>query len=366
MTNTENMKSIEGKDVFRDEFFMTPNRWVTLIYDAFVRYGLKVNLYGDNEQCDPVEEGSQISYEYTKSPAILDMCPETIEKKYIEKSARYDKKTFKMLTKFRKNGRITESFDQHTDIRVNICYLNSTRIAINQMCADAFTKGKGHVTVRFLYAGRPETYKVCDEMPVICTDNMKDRKMYNSQHYTIKKITTEGVTIAENNEKFEMDEFRKCFNLAFCVTVYKYQSDDIDTVHYNIFDADRMNKKEMYTALSRTTKFEYIHVQGLKKVYRYYRRNKHETIPIGHSEYQNGNIYRIDFEDEHIYIGSTTKKLEKRLDEHLNEYKSIVYKHRNKNPRISLVSNCPSKNKYKLEKIETRYINKFSKVHGAK
>ena len=173
------------------------------------------------------------------------------------------------------------------------------------------------------------------------------------------------MTIKENGEKFDMGDFRKNFTLPFCITVYRFQGVDVDT-HFNIFDAQHMNKKHMYTALSRSTKFEYIHIDNQKKTYYYNQHNKHETISIGQTEYQNGKIYRIDFDDSKIYIGSTIKSLEERLNEHLKDHKSIVYKHRDQNPRITLVSLCPSKNKYKLENIETRHINKFAKEHSTK
>ena len=90
--DTENLKLLANKDVFIDEFSMVPTKWLTLIYNSFVANILKVNLYGDSNQCDPVEGNSRLIYDYTKSPAILDMCSDTIELKYIKKSARYDQK----------------------------------------------------------------------------------------------------------------------------------------------------------------------------------------------------------------------------------------------------------------------------------
>lgn len=101
---------------------------------------------------------------------------------------------------------------------------------------------------------------------VVCTDNMKDKNMFNSQQYTIRSVTNDKVVIKENKEEFTMDDFRKNFNLAFCITVYKYEGDEIDT-HYNIWDAEVMNKKQLYTALIRTTKFKYIHTDNLKPIY---------------------------------------------------------------------------------------------------
>ena len=149
------------------------------------------------------------------------------------------------------------------------------------------------------------------------------------------------------------------------MTVYKYQGAEIDQ-HYNIFDTEAMNKKQLYTALSRTTKFEYIHAENLKSKCEYNAKNKHEVVSIGHTEYQKGKIYKIQFEDGSIYIGSTIKTLETRLKEHLSDTKSIVYKNKDKNPKIELVIDSPCKNKHKLEKIEKKHINKYAKNHGEK
>ena len=113
-----------------------------------------------------------------------------------------------------------------------------------------------------------------------------------------------------------------------------------------------MNKKQLYTALSRTTKFKCIHAENLKFKYTYTVNNKHEVQSIGHTEYQNGKIYKIQFDDESIHFGSTIKTLKMRLKEHKSDIKSILYKNKDKNPKISLLTDCPCKNKRKLEKVE--------------
>ena len=248
---------------------------------------------------------------------------------------------------------------------VNICYYNSTRIEVNKICSDAFSEGKPYTTVTFSYNGRKEVYKVCADTPVICIDNMKDRGMFNSQQFTVKSIDINSVTIKENDQKFSMDDFRKKFNLAFCITVYKYQGAEIDQ-HYNILDTEAMNKKQLYTALTRTTKFECIHAENLKSKYTYTVKNKHEIQSIGHTEYQNGKIYKIEFDDESIYIGSTIKTPEIRLKEHISDIKSIVYKNKDKSPKISLLIDCPCENKHKLGKVEKKYINQYAKKYVAK
>ena len=270
-----------------------------------------------------------------------------------------------MFSNFIKTARLNQKLADYTDSFVNICYFNSTKIEVNKICSDAFCEGKRHQKVNFYYNGCKEEYKICDGTPVIYIDNMKDRKMFNSQQFTVKNITNNGITIKENDEKFSLDDFRKKFNLVFCITVYKYQGAEIDQ-HYNIFDTEAMNKKQLRTALSRTTKFKYIHAENLKIKYSNSKKNKHEVKSIGHVENKNGKIYKIEFDDGSIYIGSTIKTLEKRQKKHISDPKSIVYKNRHKNPKISLVIDCPCENKHKLEKTEKKHVNEYAKIYGSK
>ena len=136
ISDAENLKLLSNKDVFIDEFSMVPNKWITLIYNSFVANNLKVNPYGDINHCDPVEGNSKLTYDYTKSPAILDMCCDVVELKYIEKSARYDKKTYDMLTNFYETVRLNQKLGDYTDSFVNTCYFNSTRIEVNKICSE--------------------------------------------------------------------------------------------------------------------------------------------------------------------------------------------------------------------------------------
>lgn len=131
-----------------------------------------------------------------------------------------------------------------------------------------------------------------------------------------------------------------------------------------------MDVKEMYTSWSRTTKLEYIHLDNKKKC-KYYREQEQDKMIIINSyfntDYQNGKIYHVTFEknDKH-YIGSTTQLLENRLDEHLLNPKSAVYKYRDNNPKIELICLCPCKDKKTLEKVENSYINEYKQQYGDK
>lgn len=97
------ISSLEGKTVFIQEYTMTPNKWMTKIYQAFTKYHETIYMFGDTNQYDPVENGSQIHHDYCTSVPISEVCPRRVETKYKEDCVRYDEQTRDVLTKFTGN-----------------------------------------------------------------------------------------------------------------------------------------------------------------------------------------------------------------------------------------------------------------------
>lgn len=120
-------------------------------------------------------------------------------------------------------------------------------------------------------------------MPVLATTNIKDKKIFNTMEFVIEEI--KGNKFKVNNEWFDKKEFSESFIPSFCITVYKYQGADIDEP-YNIHDVNRMDKKQLYTALSRTTKLEYIHLNNKEINNKYFNRRK-PTLEIINSKFNN-------------------------------------------------------------------------------
>ena len=358
------IESLKDKTIFLEEFSMIPNKWITLIYKAFTMFSNKVYMFGDPNQCSPVEDGSQINYDYLRSHTIREMCPKIETLEYTEDSCRYDKQTHEILQKFLKHGKIS-AFFQPTNNKLlkNICYLNSTRTKVNTECCNIFTKNKEHIVVNFKYNNKREEYKVCEKMPVIATTNIKDKEIFNTAEYKIQEIDETEVMI--NNEWYGLVEFSESFVPSFCVTVYKYQGADINEP-YNIHDVNRMDKKQLYTALSRTTKLEYIHFNNreLNNIYFIRKQPFLELIKSKfNSLYKNGKI-QVTFDDGKVYVGSTCETLETRLKWHLSNPKSQVYKDRKKNPKIELIIDAPSKDKRSLENSENGHIQEHAEKYG--
>lgn len=164
-------------------------------------------------------------------------------------------------------------------------------------------------------------------MPIIVTQNLKKYIMFNMMELVIEDIDVEGALV--NNIWFDMNEFRASFIPAFCSTVYRYKGADINEP-YNNYGVNCMDKKQLFTALSRTTKYEYIHLDNqllnnhykprpqpmLERVYSYY-----------NCDYLFGKVYQITFEKcDKVYVTSTTDDLDTRLQQHLTTKNSHVYK----------------------------------------
>ena len=65
--NNGNINNLKDKTIFIEEFSMVPNKWMTKIYQAYLNFNNKIYIFGDPNQCEPVEGGSQINYDYLES-----------------------------------------------------------------------------------------------------------------------------------------------------------------------------------------------------------------------------------------------------------------------------------------------------------
>ena len=88
------INSLKDKTIFIEEFSMVPNKWMTKIYEAYTLFNITIYMFGDPNQCEPVEGSSQIHYDYLNSKTVREMCPRIQTLQYIEKSCRYDKQTY--------------------------------------------------------------------------------------------------------------------------------------------------------------------------------------------------------------------------------------------------------------------------------
>ena len=343
--------------IWIDEISTAPTHIFNAIYKAWQIKKFKLVLSGDILQLPSIQ--NEKKYNLIENDAVLQMCPDSQQLQYIENCGRYDIKTKNMLDYFVEHGKLNVDISDIGYTEINICKSNKTRQTINKHCDDRQT---GEVK-SFTYQKKQEEYKVYDGMSVMCTENLYDINFYNGELFKVDKIIDSVYHI--NDKEFKEDEFLRCFIPSYCITVSKYQGDKID-FHYNIFDTEKMSANELYTALSRTTRFEYIHLesQKLRKEYFFHDYDDEENTIYNarKNKYSEGKIYVVKY-NEKYYIGSTTEnKIETRLSEHIKCKQSPLFGA--VGAEISLLTSVSVYNRQELEEIEAVWIHRYIKEHG--
>ena len=125
-----------------------------------------------------------------------------------------------------------------------------------------------------------------------------------------------------------------------------------------------MDKKQLYTALSRTTNLEYTQLSNKKLKHKYENPPFIDMETINsyfNDDYHNGQIYEITFQhNDKIYVGGSIRNLQDQLKEHMTDSKSPIYKYTNDNPTIRPIILAPCKDRTE------EYIIAYSEKYGSR
>jgi len=224
------------------------------------------------------------------------------EKKFVEGKARYDKKTYKLISKFLKTSKtkkLKEKFNEIDDSKIYKFYIVSTRKsrnAYNTKCCNHFHK---HEKTKFYFKESDQKYYIGENMPIVCIKNDDFKKIDNIKHtYGIsnnwigklikigeKTVTIKGpaYTNPESGElkdmcvKITKKRFETLFLPMYAATCHKFQGAKIEDEFaiietkrdYYYKDEDKKwvkgerklcTKNMFYTAITRTTNYKYIHI----------------------------------------------------------------------------------------------------------
>ena len=116
------------------------------------------------------------------------------------------------------------------------------------------------------------------------------------------------------------------FELGYATTVYKYQGSTIEG-DYNVYDVDRMDANELYTALTRARKSAQVHLNYCTKKFRF-AQEPPSTTKINLQPCETGHIYYMwNDESKKGYVGLTEHTVEKRVQEHKDWKDDPIHKH---------------------------------------
>ena len=237
---------------------------------------------------------------------------------------------------------------------VNICRTNAMRITINDMLMDR--------TGLFLSKNKANKHSqdiwLTLNTPVMAIKNNKKKDIKNGKIYMLKSIDETTIKICNENS-FTHQEFTEHFVVAYAYTNHKIQGLTIKEC-FNIYEWNKMSKREQYTAYSRTSDGHNVKiVNSLQPNY-----NLYNELQIFFKD--NYCIYKWSSEKcNDFYIGHT-KNFDKRKAEHLKaalvETNKVYVKMRDigiENWTMEKIHSFYACDRLDAEKVEQEFITKL-------
>ena len=300
----KNVKSI--KTIIITEVFMIPSYimgHLMKIKNEFPH--IKFICEGDPEQTRPVKEEH---INWLKTRLLYQLCDGNL-----------------MQLQYNKRNDLTPDYDRILDGEpldeskygnrepqlVNICRTNAMRVTINHMMMDR----TGLFINKHKSNSKSQDVWLTLETPIMCVKNnkklgLKNGKMYKFSHVNKDKLE---IVLNEANDVLKLEceaQFMQYFVVAFAYTNHKVQGITIRE-HFNIYEWNKMSRREQYTAYSRTSDGNYVQIVSGLGVNRLLWDELQDFFALNYCIYKWAHKECNDF-----YIGHTND-FEKRKKEHI-------------------------------------------------
>jgi hypothetical protein len=288
--------------------------------------------------------------------------------KYVEGTSRYDKKTHDVLQYLLKTGELLEKPPGKLAYRnVNIVMSDKAREECNSMHFEHFAKGR--TVLEFHGLGFYEG------MPMVAYSNYPVRNpiIENKDSFVLVEVNNECTVLQNTHTQKQLHPIptamvSKILRPAWADSLCRSQGATIREP-YTIWGADKMNRNDLYTALSRTARWDHVCLEGkVKTKYEpHVFAHKCRVLKFEEEKVAPGRIYEVsDAKNRFYYVGLTTKTLEERLAWHREEPTSkkmaeALERYEGITIRLLEEAVCTAK---ELDDIETVWIHKYDRKYG--
>lgn len=340
-----------------DEFSMLPPDRMSALQHAKKEFGLKVIVVGDSDQCTaPVDNWLK----YDTNPLFLEMCGNRVLRmEYKPGYARYDHSLYQAIMRFKTTRSMEGWAPSYVPSYDNLCYTNKTRHKVNAECLTRWLAEQGARPVLFgdrrvaigldmLVYHKPQKY------------HSETKQLVKMERWTIETINKDTISLVNDGLVLKFDEamFSAIFEYPFCMTTHKAQGRTI-AGHFNVFDVEMMSHEVLYTAISRGTTLEHVHLDSVPEgIVRKSSRPLCISVSKAPAETFTARIYRI-VTDKGNYYGQTIQDLEARFAEHKAKPTNDMMKDAlNDASYIELVEEFKVYSEEQLDKEEIRQIHR--------
>jgi len=218
---------------------------------------LKVFLFGDFEQLGPVGEES---VDFVNCDILKTVCDFNRIKLMVNK--RSDQRVDILAQKAFKTGKVDLTKLGNEQCDRGLSFFNATRVRVNTEVMERRGKKGLFIPMPEKDKGKFTSQDVWLEKgtPVLSCKGWKKEQIFNGQWFTVKD-SSELMVYLESGDGVTISvrpwDFHEYFRVAWCVTVHKSQGQTFD-FPYTLWDTNRYNNRMWNTALTRTSKLEYL------------------------------------------------------------------------------------------------------------
>lgn len=324
------------KFIYVDEFSQVSKYHYSILHKA-KRNGAQIQLYGDFNQCKPVDN---ISYDYRENDYIKYLVDgNKMILNYKVETGRYDEDLHQVIKYFLINNNV-EKARPITDVLLsNIVMTNDQKDQINKLCYEKY-KDDDELDLNGF-----KIFRGCRLM-YISHDKIKDddKEFINSKRFIVDDWDEENIYLECMGDikvySFKIKDFNKTnFVYGWAFTIYKIQGIKIDEPFniYNMYKdkngrSKHMSANEFYTSLSRGTKEKDVHYKIFindnysKFQYRWDKPStQKKELLLTERKAGNYSLYEVIFKDDTKYINYCKTYDDKWITNHAtNKFKKDV------------------------------------------
>ena len=246
----------DKKFIFIDEISMVPHTFYRLFNLIKMHLPhIKFIISGDFKQFPPVADREK--YDYQGSDCFYDLCDgNRVE---LSKVRRVDSKSQDLayLCQNPYKVDIKRFKPKKNPNKVNLCFTHQKRKEVNRECMEHFNNPKLKTLTIPEDPKKPksQTVHLQKHTPLIAIKNNRKLNLFNSETYTIQKVTATHLTAkhdhSENIITIEASQFHHLFHIGYAWTIHKSQGKTID--RFTVHQWNSLDKTAKYVTLSRGT-----------------------------------------------------------------------------------------------------------------
>lgn len=254
-----------------DEFSQVNKAHMTKLYNLQLKNPDMVLVFaGDIKQCVAVEIGDGIRYNWVINNTFRRMCKNRLlEKPFNPLYGRYPQEYYDVLAEFTLTSRLPAYFMNRplrSDVELGMCYTNATKLDVIKRKQEQRALQLGvPVSECKWFVGQWISID-CTKIPMKEITRLKACGIFNNARFKIESYTDIVINVIADSDTLQAIKIEYVVPL-YCSTVYKNQAITIKDDHVNIYEAERMDKNQMYTALSRVESGEQIHMTYTDKIF---------------------------------------------------------------------------------------------------